>query len=98
MYKFNLQLFGQDDIYTAENILKIGLRRRGDLKIEYVATLQNPLKSVNQLDNEFIQDVQTAAQYLVNNGIFLDNQNAESYTSVGAAYVEEKSNLDLDLS
>lgn len=98
MYKFNLQLFGQDDILSTENILKIGLRRRGDLKIEYVATLQNPLKSVNHLDNAFIQDVQTAAQYLVNNGIFLDNQNADSYTSVGAAYVEEKSNLDLDLS
>lgn len=98
MHKFNLQLFGNDDTYTAENILKIGLRRRGDLKIEYVATLQNPLKSVNQLDNEFIQDVQTAAQYLVNNGIFLDSQNADSYTSVGAAYVENKSNLDLDLS
>lgn len=98
MDKFNLQLFGNDDVLTADNILKIGLRRRGDLKIEYVATLQNPLKSVNQLDNEFIQDVQTAAQYLVNNGIFLDSQNADSYTSVGAAYVEQKSNLDLDLS
>ena len=98
MHKFNLQLFGQDDVYTAENILKIGLRRQGDLKIEYVATLQNPLKSVNQLDNQFIQDVQTAAQYLVNNGIFLDSQNSESYTSVGAAFVENKSNLDLDLS
>lgn len=95
---FNLQLFGNDDVLTADNILKIGLRRRGDLKIEYVATLQNPLKTVNQLDNEFIQDVQTAAQYLVNNGIFLDSQTADSYTSVGAAYVETKSNLDLDLS
>ncbi len=98
MITFNLQQFGNDDRYYTSNELRIGLRRRGDLKIEYVATLQNPKRSVNQVDNAFIASVQSAAQYLIDNAVFLDSQTYDSYTSIGAAYVEEKSNLDLDLS
>lgn len=98
MRSFNIQLFGDDDVLTSSNELKIGLRRSGDLKIEYVATLQDPYKSVNQLDNEFIEEVRTAAQYLIDNAIFLDSRGIGNYTEVGTAFVEEKSNLDLDIS
>lgn len=89
---FDIQLFGDNDTVVASRELKIGFRRTGDYKIEYIAGLENPTLNISAAS------VESAAQYCVTNGIFLDSGGTDSYTAVGTAYIEEKVTKDLDLS